>query len=77
MLILSRKIGESIIINDNIEIIITEVSGDKIKVGINAPREIPVFRKEIIETQKSNKTAVDAVNKTQFSRLVAALHKKL
>lgn len=47
MLILSRKENESIMINDNIEIQIVEIRGGQVRVGISAPREIPVHRDEI------------------------------
>lgn len=59
MLILTRKKDESIIIGDNIEIIITDISEDKVKIGINAPRNMKVFRKELlIEVQKENINSV-------------------
>lgn len=47
LLALSRKKGESIIINNNIELTILEIKGDQIKIGINAPKSIPIYRKEI------------------------------
>ena len=52
MLILDRKVNQSIMIG-NIEVIVTEVKGDHVKIGINAPRYIPVHRKEIYELIRS------------------------
>ena len=50
MLVLSRKKSESIVINDNVVITIVEVRGDKVRLGIQAPREIPVHRKEVMDS---------------------------
>jgi len=47
MLVLSRKKNESIIISGNIVITVVELTGDRVRLGIEAPREIPVFRQEI------------------------------
>ena len=59
MLILSRKKNESIIINDNIEISVVEIKGDQIKLGINAPKSVKIFRQEIYQAiQQANKEAV-------------------
>ncbi len=56
MLILTRKIGETIIIGDNITIIILGIKGNQIRIGINAPKEISVHRKEIyIKINNDNK----------------------
>lgn len=58
MLALSRKKNEAIIINNNIEISILEVKGDQVKVGINAPKEVPIYRKEVyLQIQEANKEA--------------------
>jgi len=49
MLVLSRKVEESIIINENITITIVDIRGDKIRVGIDAPAEVAVHREEVAE----------------------------
>ena len=45
MLALTRKKGESLVINNNIEITVLEIRGDQVKIGISAPQEVPVYRK--------------------------------
>lgn len=61
MLALSRKKNEALIINNNIEITILEVKGDQVKIGIAAPKEVPIYRKEVyMQIQEANKAAVDA-----------------
>lgn len=61
MLALTRKKGESIIIDNNIEISILEIRGDQVKIGISAPKEIPVYRKEVyLQIQEENKAAIEA-----------------
>lgn len=60
MLALSRKKNEAIIINNNIEVSVLEVKGDQVKIGITAPKEIPVYRKEVyLQIQEANKSAAD------------------
>ena len=59
MLALTRKKGEALVINNNIEITILEVKGDQVKIGIAAPKEVPVYRKEVyIQIQEANKEAM-------------------
>ena len=60
MLALSRKKNEALIINNNVEVTILEVKGDQVKIGISAPKEVPIYRKEVYaQIQDANKAAVD------------------
>lgn len=60
MLALSRKKNEAIVINNNIEITILEIKGEQVKIGIAAPKEVPIYRKEVyIQIQEENKAAID------------------
>ena len=59
MLALSRKTNESIMVGNDIEISILEIKGDQVKIGIGAPKNVPIFRKEIFDQiQEENKNAV-------------------
>lgn len=59
MLALSRKKNEALIINNNIEITVLEIKGEQVKLGIQAPKEVPVYRKEVyVQIQESNKEAM-------------------
>ena len=64
MLVLSRQRDESIMIGDNVEITIVDVRGDKVRLGITAPREIPVHRREIYDTIQREKAAAAAAEKS-------------
>ena len=58
MLALARKVNQSIIIGNDIEITLLEIKGDQVKIGINAPKSVPIYRKEIYEQiQEENKKA--------------------
>ena len=58
MLALSRKKGESIIINNDVEITVLDIKGDQVKIGITAPKSVPVYRKEVyLQIQEANKDA--------------------
>ena len=61
MLVLSRQKDESIMVGDNVEITIVDVRGDKVRLGITAPKEVPVHRKEVFEAIQREKKA-DAEN---------------
>ena len=59
MLALSRKKNEALVINNNIEITILDIKGDQVKIGIFAPKQIPIYRKEVyLQIQESNKAAM-------------------
>ncbi|MFW6344400.1 MAG: carbon storage regulator CsrA [Sediminispirochaetaceae bacterium] len=61
MLILSRKIDESIVISDNIEVSIVDIKGDQVKLGISAPKDVKVYRQEVFTAiQNENKAAAQA-----------------
>ena len=61
MLALSRKKDEAIVINNNIEITVLEVKGEHVKIGISAPKSVPIYRKEVyLQIQESNREAADA-----------------
>ncbi|AIQ32710.1 carbon storage regulator CsrA [Paenibacillus sp. FSL P4-0081] len=72
MLVLSRKKGETIVIQDQIELTILSVDGDTVKVGISAPKHVDIFRKEVyLSIQQSNKESVAP----QQSDLNALIHR--
>ena len=59
MLALSRKKNEALVINNNVEITVLEIKGEQVKLGISAPREVPVYRKEVyVQIQNANEEAV-------------------
>lgn len=63
MLALSRKKDEAIVINDDIEVKILEIKGDQVKIGISAPKSVPIYRKEVfIQIQEANKEAAESVD---------------
>ena len=58
MLVLTRKRNQSIMVNDNIELTIIDIQGDQVRVGINAPKDVKVFRKEVyVEMKEANQKA--------------------
>lgn len=70
MLVISRKTEEGIIIDDNIEITILEVGKDRIKIGINAPKDVRIVRKEIYITEQENKQASEALPTDLLQKLL-------
>ena len=71
MLALSRKQGESIVIGNNIEITVLETKGDQVKIGISAPKSVPVYRKEIYaQIQEENREAVANLDIESLKKLL-------
>lgn len=60
MLALSRKKGEALMINNDIEITVLDIKGEQVKIGISAPKQVPVYRKEVyLQIQEANKEAAN------------------
>jgi carbon storage regulator len=57
MLVLSRKKNESIVINNDITIVVVDIRGDKVRLGVDAPKEVPVHRREVFDLIKQNEAA--------------------
>ena len=63
MLALTRKKGEALVLNNNIEITVLEVKGDQVKIGIQAPKDVSIYRKEIyLQIQQENEAAMNATS---------------
>lgn len=61
MLALTRRKGEALVVNNNIEITVLEIRGDQIKIGISAPKDVPIYRKEVyLQIQEENKAALES-----------------
>ena len=71
MLALSRKKNESIVINNNIEVTVLDIRGDQIKLGISAPKDVQIYRKEVyIQIQNENKEATDVSGIEELKKLL-------
>ncbi len=70
MLALTRRKGESLVLNNNIEVTILDIRGDLIKSGITAPKEVPIFRKEVyLQIEDENKAALNPVGTEALKKL--------
>ena len=78
MLVLARRTNQSIMIGDNIEIVIVDIKGDQIKIGIKAPKDVSVYRKEIYEEiQNENRNAAKTnIKPEELGKLQDILKKK-
>ncbi len=66
MLALSRKQNEAIIVGNDIEITILEIKGEQVKIGINAPKSVPVYRKELYtQIKDANQEAIEQANSVE------------
>jgi len=71
MLALSRRKNEALIINNNVEITILEIKGEQVKIGITAPKDVPVYRKEVYaQIQDANKEAVETDGMDALKKLL-------
>lgn len=70
MLALARKINQSIMIGNDVEVTLLEIKGDQIKIGINAPKDVPIYRKEIFDQiQQENRNAGQEVDVSKIRDL--------
>ncbi len=70
MLALTRKKGEALVLNNDIEITVLEIKGDQVKIGIQAPKEVPVYRKEIyLQIQKENQDSMNVEGMEALKKL--------
>jgi carbon storage regulator len=78
MLVLSRKKGQSIVIDGSIEITVLETDGDAVKIGISAPRQVQIIRKELLQTvRESNEEAASAsIDVGRLQQIAENLKKK-
>ena len=70
MLVLSRQKDETIMIGDDVEITIVDIRGDKVRIGISAPSEVPVHRKEVYDAIKRENLAAAKLNPDEISKSV-------
>ena len=71
MLALSRKKGESLVVNNNIEVTVLEIRGDQVKIGITAPKEVPIYRKEVYtQIEEANKAAVQSEGLKNLQQMI-------
>lgn len=71
MLALSRKKGESIIFNNDIELTVLEIKGDQVKLGVTAPKSVPVYRKEVyLQIQEENREAAHSDGLAELKKIL-------
>ena len=71
MLALTRKKGESLVVNNNVEITVLDIRGDQVKIGISAPKDVPIYRKEVyLQIQNENEAASNVDNVAAINNLL-------
>ena len=71
MLALTRKKGESLVVNNNVEITVLDIRGDQVKIGISAPKDVPIYRNEVyLQIQKENEAALNVDNVAAINNLL-------
>ena len=73
MLVLSRRVGESVVIGNDVVVTVLEVRGDIIRIGVDAPREVPMHRSEVFEAIEASNKAAAAPDAAAVTALTAAL----
>ncbi len=76
MLVLTRKLGESIAIDDHIKIVVVQIKGKQVRLGIKAPRETKIHREEVYKAIQDQNTEASQADMSEISKLADELHKK-
>jgi carbon storage regulator len=76
MLVLTRKLGESIAIDDHIKIVVVQIKGKQVRLGIKAPKETKIHREEVYKAIQDQNTEASQADLTSISDLASELHKK-
>ena len=77
MLALARKVNESIMLGNDIEITLLEIKGDQVKIGISAPKSVPIYRKEIyLQIQEENRQSVQEVDVEALKNVFGGIKEK-
>lgn len=76
MLVLTRKLGESIAIDDHIKIVVVQIKGKQVRLGIKAPKETKIHREEVYKAIQEQNTQASKADLTQISKLSEELNKK-
>lgn len=73
MLVISRKPGESLILSDDIKITLLSISGDKVAIGIEAPRSVSIMREELLETIQANRESANRRDDENYANIASLL----